>query len=87
MSVYVDDMKAGFGRMIMCHMIADSPAELLGMATKLNLNHNWIQAQGTHREHFDICLSYRKKAVALGAKEVSQLDLGRMIVAKGKGAS
>ena len=78
MAVYVDDMKCRFGRMIMCHMIADTSAELLVMADAIGVAHKWIQKPGTWREHFDVTLSKRALAVELGAKEVSQRELGRM---------
>ncbi len=82
MSVYVDDMKALFGRMVMCHMFADSSGELLAMAERIGVQRKWLQYPGTYREHFDICLSKRAKAVALGAKEVTRLELGRIIMAR-----
>lgn len=75
MAVYVDDMEAGYGRMIMCHMVADTTSELLEMADKIGVQRKWIQDAGTNREHFDICLSKRKKAVALGAKQISMREL------------
>ncbi len=71
MSVYVDSMQAPFGRMRMCHMIADSTAELLAMADQIGVAHKWIQKPGTPNEHFDICLSKRRQAVAAGACEIT----------------
>ena len=79
MSVYVDDMYAPFGRMLMCHMIADSPQELLDIASKIGLAHRWIQHPGTYREHFDVSKAYRAKAVKLGAVEVSQREMADKI--------
>lgn len=71
MSVYVDDMRAPFGRMTMCHMFADTPAELLAMADRIGVARRWIQHAGTRREHFDICLSKRALAVKYGAQEIT----------------
>lgn len=71
MTVYVDDMHASYGRMKMCHMFADSTEELLSMADKIGVQRKWIQKAGTIREHFDICLSKRAKAVGMGAVEIS----------------
>ncbi|MEH6483084.1 MULTISPECIES: DUF4031 domain-containing protein [Pseudomonas] len=71
MSVYVDDMNAKFGRMTMCHMFADSTGELLSMADKIGVQRKWLQHPGTIREHFDICLSKRAKAVQCGAYEIA----------------
>jgi len=82
--VYVDDMKAVYGRMKMCHMIADSTDELLEMADKIGVRRKWIQNSGTQREHFDVCLQMKKKAVALGAKEVSQRELAAITNERGK---
>lgn len=61
----------------MCHMMADTRAELLAMADKIGVNKKWIQDYGQGTEHFDICLSKRKKAVAAGAKEMGMIEMGR----------
>lgn len=78
--VYVDDMKAKFQNMIMCHMMADSTEELLVMADKIGVARKWIQHAGTVLEHFDICLSKRAKAVRCGAKEITGRQVGRMVI-------
>lgn len=78
MAVYVDNFKGKFGRMIMCHMIADSQEELLEMADKIGVQRKWVQDYGTPREHFDICMSKRKKAVELGALEINMRELARI---------
>lgn len=73
--VFVDDAKHRYGRMTMCHMVADSHDELLEMATAIGVAHRWIQQAGTVYEHFDICLASRAKAVERGAVEVTQREL------------
>lgn len=75
MAVYVDDMEASFGRMTMCHMIADSTEELLSMADQIGVARRWIQDRGTYREHFDVCKSKRAAAVQHGAVQVTQKEL------------
>lgn len=80
--IYVDDMQAGFRRMVMCHMIADTTEELLAMADKIGVQRKWIQCAGTCKEHFDICKSKRVLAVRNGAKEVSQVELAKIIMEK-----
>ncbi len=81
MSVYVDDMKAAFGNMVMCHMWADSDAELLAIADAISVQRKWIQGHptlsfGKHRNaswmHFDIALSKRALAVEAGAIETDR---------------
>jgi hypothetical protein len=68
--VYVDDMKAQYGRMIMCHMIADTVDELHAMADKIGIERRWFQASTNH-PHYDISLSKRKLAVQFGAEEIT----------------
>jgi hypothetical protein len=80
MSVYVDDMQADYKGMKMCHMIADTNAELMAMVDKIGVQRKWIQKAGTYKEHFDICLSKRKLAVTAGALEITQQQLGRMLI-------
>ena len=78
MTVYVDDMEAAFGRMIMCHMIADTHRELVEMADRIGVARKWIQHPGTAGEHFDICKSARAAAVELGAVEITWEKCGEM---------
>ena len=52
MSVYVDNMRAPYRRMIMCHMIADTEAELHAMADSIGVARKWYQG-----DHYDICLA------------------------------
>ena len=75
MSVYVDEPDKPYGRMVMCHMIADSHEELMDMVGCMSLRRNWIQDEGTYREHFDICKSNRALAIAFGAIELSNREL------------
>lgn len=53
MSVFVDDARLPYGRMLMCHMWADTLDELLGMADRIGVKRRWLQrpaelATGTH---------------------------------------
>lgn len=79
MTVYVDDMRAQYGRMVMCHMLADSTEELLKMADTIGVARRWIQKPGTPYEHFDISLDRRRKAVAAGAVEITWREAGKII--------
>jgi len=77
--VYIDNFNAPFGRMKMCHMIADSNEELLQMAARIGVNKKWIQYPGTANEHFDICLSKKKKGIELGAKEINFREYAEIV--------
>ena len=78
--VYVDDMRAGFGRMIMCHMIADTEAELHAMADQIGMARRWYQG-----DHYDIALSKRSLAVAAGACEITLRQCACMAALRKRG--
>lgn len=82
MPVYVDDMRAPFGRMVMCHMLADTTEELMAMADKIGVQRKWLQHAGTPREHFDISLSKRELALQHGALAITMSETGRIVRAK-----
>ena len=82
MSVYIDKMNAKYGRMIMCHMLADTEEELYAMAEKIGVNKKWVQYPGTYKMHFDICLAKKEKALTLGAVEISQKELKQLLKKK-----
>lgn len=70
MSVYVDRVAIGYGRMTMCHMIADTPDELHAMADRIGVARRWFQAPPKASFwHYDIAKSKRAIAIAAGAAD------------------
>ncbi|WP_026790362.1 DUF4031 domain-containing protein [Pleomorphomonas oryzae] len=76
MTVYVDDVRHSYGRMVMCHMWADSLDELLSMADRVGVQRKWIQghptlsigqARSASWVHFDVSLGAKAQAIAAGA--------------------
>jgi hypothetical protein len=82
MSVYVDQAENPYGRMLMCHMIADSTDELVAMAKTVGVHPRWIQKKGTAQEHFDICKSKRALALKAGAIDIDRTRFVEIIRAK-----
>lgn len=66
MAVYVDAAAHAYGRMIMCHMVADSPEELRAMAESIGVASRWFQRRAS-APHFDVCRSKRALALRRGA--------------------
>lgn len=75
MTVYVDNMRARYGRMVMCHMIGDDEQELHVMAERIGIARRWYQG-----DHYDICLSKKALAVAAGAVEITLRECAAMNV-------
>ena len=68
MTVYVDDVRHRFGRMIMCHLWADSLDELHAFAGRLGLKRGWFQQPPNASWcHYDISLGKKRQALAMGA--------------------
>lgn len=76
MTVYVDNANIQYGRMIMCHMMADSLEELHAMADTIGVSRRWFQDK--RYKHYDICKSKKALAIKLGAVEVSSRELIRL---------
>ncbi|MEJ8837559.1 DUF4031 domain-containing protein [Ramlibacter sp. AN1133] len=76
--VYVDDMRAQVGTMVMCHMIADSDEELHAMADRIGVSRRWFQHPGRPTRHYDISLSKRALAVAANAVQITWRQAGCM---------
>jgi hypothetical protein len=73
MAVYVDNARHPFGRLIMCHMWADTLDELLAMADRIGVSRKWLQQPPKASwVHFDIAQSKRALAIAAGAIETDK---------------
>ena len=79
MPVYVDNAQIPYGRMKMCHVLADTQAELLDMVKKINIDPKPLEHEGMENEHFNISMTYREKAIKEGAIEVDSRALVALI--------
>lgn len=80
--VYIDNFdETGikYGRMKMCHMIADTRQELLEMCDKIGVQRKWIQEYDKQREHFDISINKKKLAIKNGAKLIDMRELATIV--------
>mgnify|MGYP000930083376 CR=1 FL=1 len=73
MAVYVDDARNAFGRMIMCHMLADTLDELHAMAEKIGMKASWYQPLSF--PHYDVCQMRRVLAIEHGAIQVDRRQI------------
>lgn len=80
MTVYVDDMRARYGRMIMCHMISDSEEELHAMADRIGVARRWYQG-----DHYDVSLGMRERAIAGGAVPITLRQCAIMAMNRRRG--
>lgn len=70
MPVYVDRVNIRYGRMVMCHMIADTEAELHAMADRIGVQRKWFQdTSKASFPHYDIAQSKKALAIKAGAIE------------------
>jgi hypothetical protein len=71
-------MEAPYGRMKMCHLIADSVDELHAMADTIGVARKWYQAPPKHSSHYDIALSKKTLALDAGAIPITWRQAGAM---------
>lgn len=68
MAVYVDDVAISYGRMKMCHLWADTEAELMAMVDAIGVARKWVQKPPKASWlHFDVCLAKKRLAIEAGA--------------------
>lgn len=63
--------------MIMCHMVADTIAELHAMAAAIGMRRAWFQPLSF--PHYDVSLARRRLALVKGAIELDRRALARFM--------
>ena len=76
--LYVDHARIPYRKMLMSHLIAETPEELRRAASALGLTDH-IQHPGTPKEHLDVSETFRTKAIRLGAIPVTSKQLVTII--------
>lgn len=73
MPVYIDNARIPYRRMLMSHMIADTPEELHAMAAAIGMKRSWFQPRSF--PHYDVCVGRREDAMQRGAISVTRREL------------
>jgi hypothetical protein len=77
MSVYIDQARNAYRRMVMGHMVADSVLDLFEMAQAIGMHSGWFQPRSF--PHFDVSLTRRDLARARGALDVDRREIVRVM--------
>jgi hypothetical protein len=77
MTVYVDKTENAFRGMIMCHMLADTLAELHEMDRSLGMWREWVQP--VLSPHYDSSKTRREAAVKAGVVKLDRREVGASI--------
>lgn len=77
MPVYVDKARNAFGRMTLCHLMADTAEELHSMADKIGMKRRWFQNRRV--PHYDICLKQKALAIRAGVIEIDRKQTVELI--------
>lgn len=68
MTVYVDNARHRYGRMIMCHLWADTDAEMHAMIDAIGMDRSWHQRPPKASwSHYDVSLAKKRLALLRGA--------------------
>lgn len=75
--IYVDDFFASYGRMKMCHLIADTDEELHALVDTIGVDrrHHQVTVSGSH---YDIAKGKRALAIASGATPITHRQAAMM---------
>ncbi len=79
MAVFVDDQRAKYGRLVLCHMISSSEDELHAMADRIGVDRRWWESPlVTSGSHYNICQSKKALALSLGAIQITSRQAAAM---------
>ena len=88
MGAYVDELIWERGGQLWCHLTADTAEELHALASTLGLRRSRFQSKPGRPwvDHYDIAEPTRRRAVALGALEITIEEAGAQLASKREAA-